>query len=106
MGKASRRRREARQTPPSDRPGKSKLYRKTPQPTIAACEEVLTAYTSGRPPTGNPHDLAEWPAIIYAEAAALEALDRLRTRSSTRRGHKAPTTPPQPVTPSRPTPTP
>jgi hypothetical protein len=64
VGKASRRRQEARQTAPGDRPGKSKLYRKTPQPTIAACEDVLTAYTSGRPPAGTRKTWPTGPRIL------------------------------------------
>lgn len=87
MGKASRRRREVRQSLAGRAGGKggSKLYREIPRPVIATCEEVLSAYTSGRAPAGDPALLDDWPAMIYAEAAALEAVDILTAR----RGHSA-----------------
>ncbi|AOR29714.1 hypothetical protein BFF78_00140 [Streptomyces fodineus] len=77
MGKASRKRREARE-PGGNR--SSRLYREIPLPVIEACEDVLTAYTSGRVPACDAALLQDWPAMIYAEAAALEAVDLLTDR--------------------------
>ncbi|RNG33515.1 hypothetical protein [Streptomyces botrytidirepellens] len=79
MGKASRKRREARQQQAGKRQGNpgSKLYREIPRPVIEACEDVLTAYTSGRALARDLGLLNDWPAMIYAEAAALEAVDIL-----------------------------
>nr|BEK71502.1 hypothetical protein KPHV_87290 [Kitasatospora purpeofusca] len=77
MGKASRRRREGRSAPA---PAVSKLYSNLPALVIEACEDVLRAYTGGGTPTIDPAALRCWQAEVYAEEAALEALDLLTAR--------------------------
>ncbi|MFB8290606.1 hypothetical protein [Kitasatospora purpeofusca] len=77
MGKASRRRREDRPKPAR---AVSKLYSDLPSPVIEACEDVLRAYTTGSTPTAAPATLRCWQAEVYAEEAALEALDLLTAR--------------------------
>ena len=55
----------------------SKIYSELPAEVVAACEDIVRAYALGSPPAADRELLRTVPALIFAEAVALEAVDML-----------------------------